>query len=301
MAEAISHAPQPPLALRGGSSQRQTAYVYPAWVRLVLSLLALWRWLGLWWVSLLIVSASDPPVTPPILVVLVAVGIVAPFILEALIRCGYRAQTLSHPEAIVVEFRWKQLEIPRKRVVGARPWRLPLPGPGLTLVLEGGQALRERIEVTSPRSWAQAHLLRLEADASARSQASLAFVEARASRLPRRWYHYVAKFFLFALIPAALLFQVHQRIAYGSVVGEYYQRGLLAYLRTWCVYYATVVTYLGLFAGLLRSTLEVFLWLSAQIDRQRAPLARRVGERLNEVAYYSGVLTLLALRFAGCG
>lgn len=278
----------------------QRVFVYPAWGRLALSLLLLWRWIGVWWVSLLVLLASDPPVTPPLLLRLVAIGIVVPFILEMVFRRAYRARTFSEPETLRIAFRSEELEIPRAHIAAVRPWRVPLPGPGLALLVPGGKLLRERVEVPSPRSWAKLHGLALE-EGSRATAATLAFAEARAASQPWRWYHYVAKFFVFGLIPAALLFQVHQRIAYGSVLGEYYLRGPAAYLRTWAVYYGTVVVYLLLFAGLLRSVLEVLLWFAAQTHPQRAIPGRRAGERLVHFVYYLGVLLLLALRFSGCG
>lgn len=279
---------------------RQHAWVYPWWIRGVLSTLVLWRWAGVWWISFLVVFASDPPITPPLLVRLGTIWIVLPFVLEASLRRHYLARTTSNGEWVVLDLGWQRLEIPRSRILGLKPWRIPIPGPGIQVVLETEHSLREQIELASPRTWAKAHGLTIRGDSTLVST-TCAFAEARSGEPPWRWYHYGAKFFVFGLVPAFLLFRVHQHIAYGSLWGEYYLRGPVAYLRTWCVYYGTVVTYLILFASLLRSTLEVVLWLLTLVRPAAAKQARRVGERVNQLAYYGGALFLLALRFSGCG
>jgi apolipoprotein N-acyltransferase len=272
---------------------------YPPWVRVVLAALALWRWFAVWAVSALVLLATDPPITPPVLVRLSAVGIAAPFVLEQILRWRFRARTSSDGDTLVLEFRQFRLGIPRERLRGIEPWRVPLPAPGLSLLLADGTRLRERIEVADPYAWAQVHGLPWETPASVLQQASVALAHSRAQQPRWRWYHYATKFAVFALLPAALLFQVHQHIAYGSLWGEYYLRGLSSYLRTWCVYYGTVVIDLLLYAGLWRSATEVALWLGCMFRPDLAPALRSLGERACSLGYYVGVIALLALRFLG--
>ncbi|MCX8073039.1 MAG: hypothetical protein N3C12_11385 [Candidatus Binatia bacterium] len=280
---------------------REVAYAYPRAMRVVLAVLVLWRWCGVWLVSALVVLATDPPVTPPLLARLVAVSIALPWLVEYALRYPFRARVSGDGEVLGLELRFFRLEIPRELLSGATPWRVPLPGPGVHLITRRGTPLRERVEVGCPRCWAEEHRLPLVAAEDWACRGTLAFSEARAARPPVRWYHYGVKFFLFGLVPTALLFQLHQHIAYGSLWGEYYQRGWAAYLRTWCVYYGTVVTYLMLLAGVLRSAMEWLLWLAAQLAPLSAPRIRLRAEQALTMLYYGGVLILLALRFAGCG
>ncbi|GIW44823.1 MAG: hypothetical protein KatS3mg077_2105 [Candidatus Binatia bacterium] len=277
------------------------AFVYPAWVRLILAMLFLWRWGGVGLVSLLVLFATDPPVTPPMLVRLCLVWVVTPAVLAGFTRRWFRAQTRSEPDRLIAELPGLTLAIPRERIAGARPWQIPVPRPGLRLLLRDGGVLRERIEVAAPRLWARLHGIEISSPLSPMARGTLAFSEARARQpKPQAWY-LAAKFVVFPLLPAGLLFRVHQLIAYGSVWGEYYQRGLAAYLHTGFVYYGTIVVYVLLFAGILRALFESALWLLAIVTAEQAERLRRWSEYLREGMYYLGVILFLAIRFFGWG
>jgi hypothetical protein len=113
----------------------------------------------------------------------------------------------------------------------------------------------------------------------------------------RRWYHRVGKFVLFALLPTAPLFNVHQYIAYGGTWGEYYLLGLRSYLTTFAVYWSTISIYLVLYASVWRGLAEVVAMLAAWILPERAPAVRRTVERACSILYYAGVPAIVAVRF----
>ena len=113
-----------------------------------------------------------------------------------------------------------------------------------------------------------------------------------------RWYHLAAKFPLFALLPTAVLFNAHQHIAYGGLLGQYYLHGLRAYLLTFAVYWVTVAIYLVLYASTWRALGEAAALLAAWTAPSRAARVRRGVEVGCRVLYYGGVPVLLALRFA---
>jgi apolipoprotein N-acyltransferase len=113
----------------------------------------------------------------------------------------------------------------------------------------------------------------------------------------RRWSDRLAKFPLFALGPAAVLFYTHQHIAYGGLFGEWYLLGPAAWLRTLALHWATMTIYLGLYAAVLRAVAEAAALLAARVAPPRAAGVRRAVERACQVAYFGGVPLLLALRF----
>src|SRR5439155_1664298 len=66
----------------------------------------------------------------------------------------------------------------------------------------------------------------LEAARAAIRDPVVVYAHARARGAPRRWHHLLGRFAGFALLPTAVLFNAHQHIAYGGLVGEYYLLGL---------------------------------------------------------------------------
>ena len=68
--------------------------------------------------------------------------------------------------------------------------------------------------------------------------------------------HPLFKFPGFALLPAGVLFNAHQHIAYGGSLGQCQLEGLAPYLQTFAVYWATVCVYLVLYASVWRALAE---------------------------------------------
>jgi hypothetical protein len=177
---------------------------------------------------------------------------------------------------------------------------VPIPGPGLGLLMRSGRRLRWGLQIDDPT-----RLLAAMADVDGVAAAARAallhpvVVYAHAKRtIPmRRWYHLVGKFPLFALAPTAVLFNAHQHIAHGGLLGEYYQLGLGSYLTTFAIYWATVTIYLVLYASLWRGLAEAMALVDARIAPHRAVRERRGLERMCRIGYYVGVPALLLLRF----
>ena len=124
------------------------------------------------------------------------------------------------------------------------------------------------------------------------------YAHVRAAYGPWRWTHLTARFPLFALLPTAPLFNVHQHIAYGGLLGQYYMLGLRPYLETFALYWATVTVYLVLWASLWRGPAELACWIAAAVAPSRAATVRRRAEWIVRVLYYGGVPVLLGWRFA---
>src|SRR6184192_77960 len=196
----------------------------------------------------LVVLATDPPVTLPVLV------------------CG-----------VVV------LALPCRAIARVAPWAVPLPGPGLSVCMRSGRWLRQGLQIDDPTPL----LLAL---------AETGGLEA-ARGAPRRWHHLLGRFAGFALLPTAVLFNAHQHIAYGGLLGEYYLLGLGSYVRTFAVHWLTLTIYLVLYASVWRGLAEGVALLAACVAPASAAGARRAVEIACQVAYYGGVPLLLLLRF----
>jgi len=262
-------------------------------MRALLAAVVALRFAGVWLVALQVLLATDPPVTPPLLARQFALFVAVPFLAEWVLRRPFRAEFSTQAGTWVVRGARRQIEVPWAAIAGVSPWRIPLPAPGWTVFLRSGKRLRERLEGL-PRHWIEPWCKGLAPGEQRRA----AFALARCGMAPWRWYDYAFKFAGFALLPALLAFHLHQHIAYGGFWGEYYLRGPLAYLRTWVIYYGTVLAYLLLYAGMLRSVTELLAWVLT-VTTGRAERWRQAAERLCRLAYYAGVPSFLALRLIG--
>jgi hypothetical protein len=135
----------------------------------------------------------------------------------------------------------------------------------------------------------------LHADAA--THPAVVYAHARAPWTARRWYHFAGRFPLFALLPTAILFNAHQHIAYGALLGEYYLLGLRSWLATLAVYWGTVTVYLVLWAALWRGLVELVALGAAHVAPSRAARVRRAAEITAQLLYYAGVPALLGIRF----
>jgi hypothetical protein len=190
--------------------------------------------------------------------------------------------------------------VPSSAVVGVRAWRIPLPGPGFSLVGSSGRRLGYGLQMRDPAPaiLALAEQGGIEPARAALDHPTIVYGRAKAGAGRWRWYHLVVKFPLFALAPAAVLFNAHQHIAYGGALGEYYLLGLGPFLQTVAIYWATTTIYCVLWASLWRGPAEAASLVAARVAPSRAAGVRRAAEIACRVLYYGGVPVLLAIRFA---
>jgi apolipoprotein N-acyltransferase len=114
----------------------------------------------------------------------------------------------------------------------------------------------------------------------------------RRGRLDRLW----AKFGLLPFLLAIPAFRLHQHIAYGSSLGEYYTFGLGAYLKGFALWWAAWAIGVVLCAAVLRTAIEACTLLAVQVRPGRAVDVRRWLERLGTAAIYLGLPAWLLLR-----
>ncbi len=240
--------------------------------------------------------ATDPPITPPMLLVLLTILAIGPGLAGWLIARFSRATVEVDSEKMVLRRPHVEIEFPASALERIEPWKVPLPGPGFSLRMRSGRLASYGVQADDPLPLIAA----LDADGASGSlqrQPIVAWAHARAGESPTRWLAYVGKYGLLAIPVAGILFNAHQHIAYGGFWGQYYQQGIGPYSRTAAVYFATVVAYLVLYAGTLRAIGETFAIASAYIAPTSASRSRRLAERFCRLAYYLGVPLLLALRF----
>ena len=245
-----------------------------------------------------VLRANDPPITLPVLLRLTFAFAILPAALAAALERRFRADVTVAAASLRVRHARLALEVPEAALAAIAPWRLPLPGPGLTLRLRSGRRLPVSIASADPA----ALLERLGTAGIAAATAALrhpgvAYARARAA-YRRDWRQRLGKFPLFALLPTAILFNAHQHIAYGGTFGQYYLLGPRAYFATFAGYWTTLTIYLVLYAGTWRWLAESVALADAWFAPRRAATTRRAVEVACAAVYYAGVPLLLALRFA---
>lgn len=209
------------------------------------------------------------------------------------------AARMSVGEELTIRRAGVRLDVPRAAIGRVTPWRVPLPGPGFGIVLASGRRLGHGIAAPDPRPVLVALAEHgVPTAVAAAMHPVIVYASAKAAHGRWRWPHLLARFPLFALGATALLFNVHQHIAYGGLLGQYYMEGLGPYLLTFAVYWATVTIYQVLYASLWRGLGEPVCLLAAAVAPSHAARVRRAAELTIRVLYYAGVPALLALRFA---
>ena len=194
----------------------------------------------------------------------------------------------------------RRLELRLSDIASVEPWRVPIPGPGLSLTLISGQRWRHGLALARPDALARA--LTPARDASARvAAASTAARYAHVAQALRRSRldHPLVKFGLLPLLLAIPAFRLHQHIAYGGTFGEYLTFGWKAYLATFALWWAAWTVGVVLCAAALRTAIEAGALAGVVLAPARALDARLVLERLGLAALYLGLPAWLLARMVG--
>jgi hypothetical protein len=272
-------------ALPGGVRALAAALMLFARASLLLLLLAVWR-------------VNDPPITALVLARDFLALAVLPEAVARLLCRAFAGRAGTEAGSLVVVRAGRRIEVPCASIAQLRPWRLPLPSPGVSLVLRSGARLPARLGLEDP-----ARLIDSLADARvapAREALALPVVRYAAARAawPRRWYEHAAvKVALFSLLPGGVGFYAHQHIAFGHILGEWYLMGAAAWFRSAALYWLTGALYLALWAGSFRIAAESYSLAAAHLAPERAGGARRFAERAATALFYVSVPALLAVRF----
>ncbi len=237
--------------------------------------------------------------TPPPLAVMRAFTIlfIGPGALAWLVEWACTVEVEVIGGDLVLRHRRRRTEVPCAAIAAVVPWVVPLPGSGIWLRLRSGRRLRYGLQLPDPAPLGEALVAAGASDvARALEHPSIVYAHAKHGGAPSRWYHYAGKYVLFALAPTLPLFRVHQLIAYGGTWGEWYLLGPASYLKTFAIYWGTLIIYVLLYGAALRALCELPALVTAWVAPSHAARARRAVELAHRVLYYGGVPMLVLIR-----
>lgn len=242
---------------------------------------------------------GESTLQPGPLVLGLGLGVPLPLALAAALRWSARATAEVDGTHLMLTLRTgARLEIPFEALESVRPWRVPLPGPGLSLRMKSGRALGHGLEVEDAVPLLAA-LGQHGTLGAAQSHPLVRYAQARHALWRRRWYHVLGRLGVFPLLPTGIIFQLNQRITFGGPFGEYQYYGLAAYLRSFGLTYAQVFVNFLLCACFLRVLVEAVSFAAAWLTPSYARGVRRGAEWLNRLVYYVGLMGLLGARLLG--
>ncbi|WP_342116826.1 apolipoprotein N-acyltransferase [Pseudoduganella sp. OTU4001] len=197
----------------------------------------------------------------------------------------------------------QRMELGLGDVAAVEVWRLPLPAPGLQLRMASGAYWRYGLAVAEPMRLAQALELagvpRAARGAGALRAALEAYTMARNAIGRWRFDHPLVRFGLLPLLLALPAFHLHQHIAYGSALGEYYSFGWKAYVSAFALWWAAWTVGVALGAAVLRTLIEACTLLAAALRPEAAGRVRGGMESAGQIALYLGLPAWLLLRIFG--
>jgi apolipoprotein N-acyltransferase len=271
----------------------------PGW-RAAAALLRVCAGAGLLWLALRMLLRDGLQVNSLVQLQIFLGATLVPAVAAWAIERAFAARARVDAGLLIFQQRHQRIEVPVDRIVTAQPWRIPLPGTGMDLMLASGARFTHGIAVADIRA-----LLRALTDAGSpvrladmASACRADYATARALATWPRLDHPLVKFVLFPLLPALPAFRLHQHIAFGGTFGEYYTYGLAAWLTGLLVWWAAWSIGLMLFAAVLRIVVEaghlaVLRWPA------RARAARLALAALGRVAFYVGLPAWLVVRLLG--
>jgi hypothetical protein len=228
-------------------------------------------------------SRSAPPLA-------VAMGLAvfsgAPFLLALLLGHAVKGRIAIEPGKLVLTLRSERFEIPLASILAIRPLRLPLPGPGLRLVLASNRSFERRLVLPDPAALLTALGEALLSARSALAHPAVRFATARLTHGRRRWPYLVVKYGVIPLVLAILVFRLHQYIMYGGPFGQYHLLGLASYLRAFLVRWMGVLGGLVVYAGLVRFAVEALSFGGTYLVANHARGIRRAAEIVADIAYF---------------
>ena len=266
----------------------------PAW-RAAAAVLRLTAAAGLAWLAWDMLRRTGWQVQSLTQLKLFGAAVVLPMCAAWAITRAHAARAGVEGGTLVLQQRRRRIEVPLASIAALSPWRLPLPGQGVDMVLASGARLDQGLNVTDPHALARAlavagSSLRIAEGLSAR------LADARAAGGRHGLDHAAVKFGLFPLLPAAVAFRLHQIIAFGGPFGEAQTYGVGAWLTGLLAWWASWSLGLMLFAAALRIGIEVITALVVAAGSVKAAVLRRALDTLGRWTYYGGVPLWLGLR-----
>ena len=210
---------------------------------------------------------------------------------------AFAARASIENGALVLTHGARRIEISLRDIVAVESWRLPIPGPGVSLRLASGAHWRYALALANPAALTQALAATgsIPAQEQAPSRASM-YEKARAAIRRGRLDQPFAKFILLPLALALPAYYLHQHIAYGSGFGEYTAFGLKAWLMGLGLWWAAWAIGVMLCGAALRAVIEAGTLLTLLLRPGYAIEIRRWFERGGNAALYLGLPGWLLMR-----
>jgi apolipoprotein N-acyltransferase len=190
-------------------------------------------------------------------------------------------------------------ELALAEIAAVDPWRLPVPAAGVALRLAPGRQWRYGLMLDCPAAFAAALAAAGGPAPVQRGGTTLRAMDVygQARTALRRWRrdHPLVKFAVLPLALAIPAFHLHQHIAFGSALGEYYTFGLKAYLSAFALWWAAWTIGVVLCAALLRTGIEAAALLAALLRPAQATGIRSGLERAGHAVLYVGLPAWLLL------
>lgn len=206
-----------------------------------------------------------------------------------------RAATVEPGAAfLTIVTRTAKFEIPLGSIASVLPWKLAIPGPGLSLRLRSGRPFESGLALADPLPFVEA--LTTAAGLPAALPNHPALLDAAARKRLRLLSHPAL---ILAAIPAIvtfILFRLHQLIMYGGLFGELYLHGPRRWLGTLAGVFLFAECHLLVLAAALRVLIESLALLSRALIPDRIGLVRSGLEIAAAIGYCGGVGLFLALR-----
>ena len=223
-----------------------------------------------------------------------ALVVLLPLLAAGGLRRAFRAELRVESTQLVIDRPHERIEIPHAAIATIEAWRLPLPSPGVDLVLGSGR--RWSLALSSPSEVCAAWRRTRNADGGWLA----ARAEQRIGAWRPRWDSPLLKFGLFPLLPALIAFRLHQVIAFGGFFGEWLTYGPGAWFTGLAIWWGAWSLGLMLLAATLRIAVEaVNAGVSIVATTPRQIVTRDASEWLARGLFYLGVPAWLALRLLG--
>lgn len=268
----------------------------PAW-RAAFTLLRLGAAAGLLWLALDMWLRMGMQVNSAVQIRVFLFSVVLPCVAAWFLQRRCAGSLRIEAGYLVLDLPHQRIEVPLQQIIAIEPWRLPLPRGGLHLRLASGRRLSPAITIDDPmalqRSLAEAGSPAAIANGLPKRLSELAALRTAA---PLRWFDAGwFKFGLFPLLIAMPAFRLHQMIAFGSIFGELYTYGPMAWLTGLGIWWASWTAGLMLFAAVLRVLIEVVNLTASAVGSSFAMDLRQRFETGARLLYFIGVPAFLLL------
>lgn len=265
-----------------------TVYVLPPLARLVAGALRAFARGSLLWMGAAMLMDGQLQSNTLAQIRLFATLFLAPELASWCVLWAFSAKATIAQNTLVMRRGSRSLQIPIPDIVAALPWRVPLPGPGLSFRLASGALWPYFIQLNNPAKFV--HELAAAGGPAVQTSDVL---------LPPRLAHSFIKFLVFPTLLALAAFRLHQNIAYGGSLGQYYTFGLQAFATSFMLWWAAWFIGVTLCAAAVRAVIEVTTRLVALWRPAHTLTDRGLLERLGLVVLYAGMPGWLAMRALG--